>query len=195
MQQNANEVITATSDSVFGARLRQAREASKLTQDSLAESMQNRGFDFTQATIYKIESGKRKVSVGEALALAAIVNSDISALTAAADQDLAVKRQNMRFVARELVSLVMSADTISDDIGGTLSGLQLEIDEFESKFGESGTLDFNGTEARPRDYFLPLIAAAGLHESSGFLLAGKRVERDADLAIVEYLGLMNTFDN
>ena len=57
-------------DANFGSRLKSAREKREMSQVHLAESMRPYGFDFTQQTIYKIEAGHRKVTVGEATALA-----------------------------------------------------------------------------------------------------------------------------
>lgn len=57
-------------DREFGARLRAAREAKNMSQTQLAEAMRPLGYDVTQQMIYKIESGQRKVTVGEATALA-----------------------------------------------------------------------------------------------------------------------------
>lgn len=57
----------------FGATLREAREARGVSQAQLAVEMRERGFDFHQQTVYKIESGNRKVTVGEAVGLADVL--------------------------------------------------------------------------------------------------------------------------
>lgn len=57
-------------DNEFGRRVRLAREARSMSQSQLADAMHPLGFDVTQQMIYKIESGQRKVTVGEATALA-----------------------------------------------------------------------------------------------------------------------------
>lgn len=79
----ANDVshFTVSIDDSFGEALRQARERSKLTQGAVAELMRERLFvDFHQTTVYKIESGKRGVTLGEGLALASIVGVSIEKL-------------------------------------------------------------------------------------------------------------------
>lgn len=56
-------------DRNFATNLREYREHLALSQDELAQRMTERGFGFTQATVWKIEQGKRAVRIGEAVAL------------------------------------------------------------------------------------------------------------------------------
>lgn len=60
----------AVIDENFAANLRERREAHGLSQDELAQRMTDRGFGFSQATIWKIEQGKRPVKLSEVVALA-----------------------------------------------------------------------------------------------------------------------------
>ena len=71
---NSSEQQSRDADDAFAAALRAAREGAGLSQAELAERMAGRGFDFHQQTIYKIESGRRRVSVGEAATLANLLN-------------------------------------------------------------------------------------------------------------------------
>jgi transcriptional regulator with XRE-family HTH domain len=57
-------------DQNIAANLRLHREAGNISQEELAQRMSDRGFGFTQATIWKIESGQRPVRAGELVALA-----------------------------------------------------------------------------------------------------------------------------
>ncbi|MGI8392591.1 helix-turn-helix domain-containing protein [Leucobacter sp. W1038] len=57
-------------DDQFAIRLREIREQQKLSQDDLAQRMKARGHDFRQQTVYKIETGNRRVIFGEAVDLA-----------------------------------------------------------------------------------------------------------------------------
>jgi len=57
-------------DQNFATNLRAYREARTLSQEELAQQMTARGFGFSQATIWKIEQGKRPVKISEAAALA-----------------------------------------------------------------------------------------------------------------------------
>lgn len=96
----------AAADETFGAAIREARERSRITQAQLAEEMKYRGFDFHQQTVYKIESGKRKVTVGEALALAELVEVPIEVLAARSEDSLQRRRQTLRFLARQTVQYI-----------------------------------------------------------------------------------------
>ena len=56
-------------DRNLAANLREGREKRGLSQEELAQRMIDLGFGFSQATIWKIEQGKRPVKFSEALAL------------------------------------------------------------------------------------------------------------------------------
>lgn len=53
----------------FATNVREYREQLGLSQEDLAQRMVERGFGFTQATVWKIEQGKRAVRIAEAVAL------------------------------------------------------------------------------------------------------------------------------
>jgi transcriptional regulator with XRE-family HTH domain len=57
-------------DQHIAANLRTYREAENISQEDLAQRMADRGFGFSQATIWKIESGQRPVKASELIALA-----------------------------------------------------------------------------------------------------------------------------
>ena len=57
-------------DQNIAANMRTYREAGNISQEELAQRMADRGFGFSQATIWKIESGQRPVRVSELVALA-----------------------------------------------------------------------------------------------------------------------------
>lgn len=57
-------------DERVGVNLRAYREAAGLSQEELAQRMVERGFGFSQATVWKIESGHRPIKISEAVALA-----------------------------------------------------------------------------------------------------------------------------
>lgn len=56
-------------DQNVATNLRQFRERNELSQEELAQRMSTLGFGFTQATVWKIESGQRPVRISEAVAL------------------------------------------------------------------------------------------------------------------------------
>jgi transcriptional regulator with XRE-family HTH domain len=57
-------------DDRVGVNLRAYRDAAGLSQEELAQRMAERGFGFSQATVWKIESGNRPIKISEAVALA-----------------------------------------------------------------------------------------------------------------------------
>jgi transcriptional regulator with XRE-family HTH domain len=57
-------------DHNIAANLRIYREAGNISQEDLAQRMTDRGFGFSQATIWKIERGQRPVRASELVALA-----------------------------------------------------------------------------------------------------------------------------
>lgn len=57
-------------DQHIAANVRAYRETAALSQEELAQQMAGRGFGFSQATIWKIESGQRPVRASELIALA-----------------------------------------------------------------------------------------------------------------------------
>jgi transcriptional regulator with XRE-family HTH domain len=68
-------------DERFAGNIRETRERLNLSQGELARRMAERGFPYYQQTIRRIEEGRRKVSVGEAKALAEILGTTMDRLT------------------------------------------------------------------------------------------------------------------
>src|SRR5262245_21922258 len=57
-------------DQNIAAGVRAYREAAGISQDELAQRMSDRGFGFSQATVWKIERGQRPVKASELVVLA-----------------------------------------------------------------------------------------------------------------------------
>lgn len=68
-------------DERFATNVRETRERLKMSQGELARQMAERGFPYYQQTVRRIEEGRRKVSVGEAKALADILGNSMERLT------------------------------------------------------------------------------------------------------------------
>jgi DNA-binding transcriptional MerR regulator len=68
-------------DELFAIQVRETRERLKMSQGELARQMSTRGFPYYQQTVRRIEDSRRKVSVGEAKALAEILGTTIDRLT------------------------------------------------------------------------------------------------------------------
>lgn len=177
---------TAVGDAVFGLRLKPIREANKWTQEQLALEMQERGFEFTQVTIYKIETGKRKVSVAEALALAEILDTDINALTADSVDDLSVYQTELRLTARELYRAITEAEIARSIAVHISEELKEQIVNFEKIHGIDTELNFNGVKAAPKKYFDRLIWFGDGHIGQGF---EEDDERERDFELAAYLGM------
>lgn len=69
MSDESDGVGLAEVEQNFATNVREYREQSGLSQEDLAQRMVERGFGFTQATVWKIEQGKRAVRIAEAVAL------------------------------------------------------------------------------------------------------------------------------
>lgn len=65
---------------IIGEKVRQLRKARGLTQRALAEQLQLVGYDVTDLTILRIESGERFVPDYEVKALAQVLGVDYAAL-------------------------------------------------------------------------------------------------------------------
>lgn len=65
----------------FAANLRTLRESREMSQDDLAATMSEQGFPFHQTTVYKIETGARRVQLTEALALARILGVPVEQMS------------------------------------------------------------------------------------------------------------------
>jgi DNA-binding transcriptional MerR regulator len=68
-------------DQLFAIQVRETRERMRLSQGELARQMSARGFPYYQQTVRRVEDSQRKVSVGEAKALAEILGTTIDRLT------------------------------------------------------------------------------------------------------------------
>lgn len=68
-------------DERFAVRVREERERQKMSQAELARHMSERGWPYHPQTMQKIETGHRKVAVGEAKSLAEILGTTVDRLT------------------------------------------------------------------------------------------------------------------
>lgn len=66
-------LVPSTPEDRFAANLRTLREHRGLSQEALAAAMAGRGYRWHQATVYKVESGERRIQLGEATAVAAVL--------------------------------------------------------------------------------------------------------------------------
>jgi transcriptional regulator with XRE-family HTH domain len=74
-----------TLDEVIGAEIARRREAAGLRQDDLVQRARRAGLDWQQPTVSAIEAGRRQISLGEAIALAAVLRNDADPLVGTPD--------------------------------------------------------------------------------------------------------------
>lgn len=67
-------------EKAFIEGLKKERTSQGMSQAELAEKMSDLGYRFDQATVYKIENGKRKVTAAEAWGLAAVLDVEVEYL-------------------------------------------------------------------------------------------------------------------
>jgi len=87
-------------DQNIAANLRTHREAANISQEELAQRMADRGFGFSQATIWKIESGQRPVRASELAALADSLGV-ISPMSLASEPGIARHQIQLRLANRK----------------------------------------------------------------------------------------------
>lgn len=66
----------------FSSPLRGLRLGADMTQVSLAEAMQERGFRWHQTTVARLEAGRQRLTMQEGATLAELFGVDLGALTA-----------------------------------------------------------------------------------------------------------------
>jgi transcriptional regulator with XRE-family HTH domain len=93
------------SDALFAAAVKKQRELHGWTQAELAEKVEQYGASFLATTIYKIESGKRKVTVAEAIALAHALRVSVN--------ELIIQGTDSAFAAKEVL-LEYGMETLLD---------------------------------------------------------------------------------
>lgn len=62
-----------TDDMLVSAHISHFREVAGISQTELARRMSERGFKWTQSTVYKVESGNRNLGFAEGVALAQVL--------------------------------------------------------------------------------------------------------------------------
>lgn len=140
-------------DDYLGTNLKQWRELRDMTQDDLNAAMSFRGFEFNRDTVYKIERGKRRVLLGEGLALAEILEIPLEALTRSPEGSDVPYLHAMRLNAR---GLVQTLNTVKD----FLEQAKLQVGAIEANASNlhepTAQHDFNGTQATATDFYKPL---------------------------------------
>lgn len=74
-------VVGGVADERFAVNLREQREIQGTSQAELARQMKERGWSWHPQTVQRVEGGHRKVTIGEAQAIAAILRTTADRLT------------------------------------------------------------------------------------------------------------------
>jgi transcriptional regulator with XRE-family HTH domain len=75
------ETLAAKANRCLGKNLRTLRKRKLISQVELAQQMSARGWPYHQQTIYKIETGRRRISFAEAIDLAAFLAVSLDQFT------------------------------------------------------------------------------------------------------------------
>ena len=142
-------------DTTIGERLKHWRNFLGFTQEEICQGMSARGFEFFQSTIHNIEKGKRRVSIGEAVALAETLGVTLDNLTNPEVTSAPWLVASLSYGARlELVAIRKALEALTEaraaEVGmkNTMTIHKAEIEK---------VLEFNGKQATPKDFFDPLI--------------------------------------
>lgn len=119
-----------SADERFAEGIKLARESSGLTQDALAQLMRQRGFKFHQATIYKIESGVRRVTVGEAAALSRALSVSLPFLISGSSRE-ELYLQHVVTLALDLITLHVDLEEKLDELVGLESAIKQAMEARE----------------------------------------------------------------
>lgn len=172
MTTDADEVIDVPGrllERVFAENVRARREELGVSQGEIARRMARRGWDgFHQTTISRIEKYERPVRLGEAQALAEVLDTTerdlrrhAGVLALARDVRVEMDRLNtarfgLRHAVQDYLDLVRTGFTY--DVGGARRELQRLVDS-----GEVSSLD--------SEFAMRLIATVEMYQSEGDVIA------------------------
>lgn len=100
-------------EGAFARGVRLHREQRGESQQWLADKMRAEGHEWHQSTVYKVESGKRKVMVEEAASIADIFQVPISDLLASSDSSGALAVRRVNEAADALVDSLLQMDELA----------------------------------------------------------------------------------
>jgi DNA-binding transcriptional MerR regulator/transcriptional regulator with XRE-family HTH domain len=133
-------------DELFAIQVRETRERLKMSQGELARQMSARGFPYYQQTVRRIEDSQRKVSVGEAKALAQILGTSMDRLTwpgreasAAALLDMSIARAERAYqqIASWTATLLWALGQLGTTVGETEGKTFRETQKMQEILGEA----------------------------------------------------------
>lgn len=125
-------------EQLFGARVKDLRQAQGWSQEELARRMTVAGYSMHQTTIAKLEGGSRPTNVAEVAALAAIFNMPIEALfddseAAHLALEAASLSHRLAAIADESAALLKRMD----EMRAQREALQADVEDFNRKLAKS----------------------------------------------------------
>jgi transcriptional regulator with XRE-family HTH domain len=131
-----SEVPLVAAETNFAENLKAARASRNLTQADVADQMVARGFKWHPPTVYKVEKGVRPVQLGEALALAQILDMKVEDMAKPDDgsvlRRVAIAKVHLRMATAMLETLKNAKDYQENSL--ELNRLLAEADDLEELF-------------------------------------------------------------
>lgn len=142
-------------DITIGERLKHWRNVLGFTQEDLCQGMSARGFEFFQSTIHNIESGKRRVSIGEAVALAETLGVTLDILTNPEVTSAPWLVASLSYGARLDLAAIRKALEALTEARAAEVGMKTSMSAHKAETNQQH--DFKGVKATPQEFFNPLI--------------------------------------
>jgi transcriptional regulator with XRE-family HTH domain len=158
MRETKNE--SNTSEDTFASNLKRWRIAKGMTQEALNNAMVERGFDFHPTTIYRIETGRRRVLIGEGIALAAVLDVPLEVLAGNDENSEAELLTKMRLGAESMLFFMKNA---SNELSEARLRCQIYIEANLKKMEKLGVSEsksyFGEKETTAAAYYAPFLQA------------------------------------
>lgn len=145
-----------TSDDVFASSFRVARTQRGLSQADVTLGMIAQGFDWNQTTVSKVERGQRRVTVGEAVALAKMVDSTVDHLGSIDRTSIDYKMHMIQ--SRALYALIALDQAV--DAARTFTEAHLDLVSALADLGDDEKrirMPLEGGVVSPLEFYGPLI--------------------------------------
>ncbi|WP_307223360.1 helix-turn-helix transcriptional regulator [Microbacterium arborescens] len=130
------ESPSVTSDTAFADWIKDARTRAGVSQEELARRVRERGFDFQQQTIYKIEKGSRRVSIGEAVALADALDQNLALFAEKDPASRAALRLRIEQQAKEILTGMVEVESLVRRHRDAMMRLAADVEKFDELAGD-----------------------------------------------------------
>lgn len=144
-------------DDVFGENLKKYRERKGLTQEALNNEMVKRGFEFHPTTIYRIEKGRRRVLIGEAVTLAEVLDVPLDQLTSPGEDSERAILFQVKQIAREHLEDISRAIAYLETAKANPSIIETFISKLEDP---EKVHDFAGVKTTAKEFYKPITESS-----------------------------------